>query len=95
MPFGIEDEFHAEPMGVFATLDAAVAELRRLARIAWHEPPNRAPCTNWRKCGRIYELVEFDDTRRPWKELRRTAALEVTAKGVTWLPGFDSGTPIN
>ena len=85
--FVIEDELHAEPQGQFATLQHALSELRRRADIAWDEPPNVAPCSNWRHCGRSYEIVEYDDTQTPWKELQRIAALRVSAKGVEWMKG--------
>src|SRR5262249_28629356 len=69
--FVIEDERHAEPQGEFASLDAAVAELHRRAALPWDEEPNVAPCTGWRTCGRTYEVIEYDNSARPWKELRR------------------------
>lgn len=82
--FIIEDERHAEPMGSFPTLDKANEELRRLAQIPWDEEPNRAPCMGWQKCGRTYEIVEYDAANVPWKELRRSLALEITAAGFVW-----------
>jgi len=83
--FVIEDETHCEPGSEFASRDAAVSELRRLAELPWDVPPNLAPCMSWRTCGRSYELVEYDDAREPWREIRRTAALEISAEGVRWL----------
>ncbi|WP_456620173.1 MULTISPECIES: hypothetical protein [unclassified Bradyrhizobium] len=83
--FVIEDELHAEPQGQFQTRQQAVAELRRLAAIPWDEEPNCAPCTNWRNCGRRYELIEYDDSVRPWAELSRTLLLEISAAGVQWV----------
>ena len=61
--FAIEDELHSERVGEHPTLDEAVRELKRLARIPWDAEPNRAPCQNWRNCGRRYEVVEYDETR--------------------------------
>lgn len=84
--FKIEDERHAEPQpGEFTSLAGAAGELRRLAQSPWDKLPNVAPCTNWATCGRSYEVVEYDDSTRPWRELRRLPALEVDAEGVRWL----------
>lgn len=86
--FVIEDEIHAEPQCHFDSIDQAIEELRRRAAIPWDQYPNCAPCANWRDCGRAYEIVEYDDSRRPWKELRRISALEVSATGFKWADGF-------
>ena len=83
--FVIEDERHAEPQGQFASLDEAVAELYRHAALPWDEEPNVAPCTGWRTCGRTYEVIEYDNSARPWKELRRIPYLEITSDGAKWL----------
>lgn len=81
----IEDEYHRELQGRFATLSDAMGELAKRATIPWDEEPNRAPCQRWRTCGRNYELIEYDDSQVPWKELRRIAVLKVTAAEVRWL----------
>ena len=84
--FQIEDERHAEPQGgEYASLAAALAELERRASLPWDRPPNRAPCQNSRTCGRLYEIVEYDTSSTPWRELSRTPYLEVSAVGVEWL----------
>jgi hypothetical protein len=84
--FVIEDEAHAEPQeGRFQTRHQAIAELQRRASIPWNEKPNRAPCTNWLNCGRRYEVVEYDDTASPWKELSRSLVLDISAAGVRWV----------
>lgn len=83
--FKLEDDRHAEPqVGEFATFDDAVAELRRRAQLPWDQQPNVAPCANWRNCGRSYEVIEYDESVRPWKELSRTLVLEVDAQGARW-----------
>jgi hypothetical protein len=82
--FVIDDEAHAELHGEFSTFQEAVAELERRAEIPWNEPPNIAPCTNWRDCGRRYEIVEYEITELPWKEISRTPMLEVSASGLQW-----------
>lgn len=84
--FVIEDEAHAEPQeGRLQTRPQAIAELRRRSEIPWNEEPNRAPCTNWLNCGRRYELVEYDETVSPWKELSRNLILDISAAGVRWV----------
>jgi hypothetical protein len=84
--FVIEDEAHAEPQdGRFQTRQGALAELRRRAAIPWDEEPNLAPCTDWANCGRRYEIVQYDDTVTPWKELSRDRVLDISAAGVRWL----------
>jgi hypothetical protein len=84
--FVIVDEAHAERQeGRFQTRQQAIVELQRRAAIPWNEKPNRAPCINWLNCGRRYELVEYDDTTRPWKELSRSLMLKISAAGVRWV----------
>ena len=84
--FAIEDEQHAEPQeGRFLSLADALAELKRRAALPWDQLPNVAPCTSWRTCGRTYEIVEYDTSARPWKELRRIPCLRISSDGVQWL----------
>jgi hypothetical protein len=87
--FVIEDERHAEPQGEFASFADALTELRRRAKIPWDQPPNCAPCTNWRNCGRSYEVIEYDDSHAPWKQLSTVPVLKVSASGVQWSGGFE------
>jgi hypothetical protein len=83
--FKIEDERHAEPQaGEFPSFEEAIAELRRRASVPWDRDPNVAPCANWRNCGRNYEVIEYDDSVRPWRELTRKSVLEIDAQGVRW-----------
>jgi hypothetical protein len=86
----IEDERHAEWQGEFESLHDAIAELRLRETIPWDQSPNVAPCTNWRNCGRSYEIIEYDDLSKPWKELRRIAALDISATGVFWSDDFQA-----
>jgi hypothetical protein len=84
--FLIDDELHAErQLGQFDSLEDALNELRRRASIPWNEAPNLAPCQSWKTCGRHYEVIEYDASVQPWKELRRVLVLRVSAKGVEWL----------
>lgn len=86
----IEDEAHSEWCGEFNEFGAAVQELRRRASLPWDTDPNVAPCTNWRQCGRNYEIIQFNAASHPWQELSRTPALSVSASGVQWLLPPDS-----
>ena len=83
--FTIEDEAHAEPQGEFETVEDALAELRRRAAVSWDVAPNVAPCTSWRTCGRRYEIVEYDASQTPWREVRRVLVLEVSVAGAKWV----------
>jgi hypothetical protein len=83
--FVIEDEAHAEPQGEYASRAEAVAELERRASLPWDEEPNKCPCKSWRTCGRRYEVIEYDASGRPWREVNREPYLEVSASGAKWL----------
>lgn len=81
----IEDTNHSQSMGEYETLDQAIAELRYLASVPWDHLPNRCPCKSWRKCERMYELIEVDDTQTPYKILRRLLVLKVSRHGGRWI----------
>jgi hypothetical protein len=86
--FKIEDERHAEPQeGEYSSFEEAMAELRRRAAIPWDKEPNLCPCTNWKNCSRSYEIVQYDTSTRPWRQLERTEALDIGATGVRWARG--------
>jgi hypothetical protein len=82
--FYIEDDLHDEDWGEFETCEAALQELKVRARLPWDAEPNQAPCTNWRNCGRDYEIVEYDDSEKPWKKLSVVPVLEISSEGVKW-----------
>ena len=83
--FIIEDETHAEPQeGEFQTFDDAYMELQKRAIIPFDEKPNCCPCTNWKDCERNYQIIEYDATKIPWRELQRKNILTISAKGVKW-----------
>jgi hypothetical protein len=91
LKFIIEDELHAEHHGEFATLEDALHELRRRAEIPWDREPNVAPCQSWATCGRIYELIEYDEgSDGGGRQLRRSKALEISKDGVIWHEPFGS-----
>ena len=82
--FIIEDEAHAEWCGEFSELNEALQELKRRAELPWDQAPNAAPCKSWQTCGRNYEIVQFETSSQPWREISRTPALRVNAIGITW-----------
>jgi hypothetical protein len=84
----IEDEFHAEWCGQFATRAEALAELEARSALPWDQSPNVCPCMSWRTCGREYVIIEFNNASKPWEELSRTSVLSVSSKGVVWEPEF-------
>ncbi len=77
----IMDEWHAEWHGDYDSVAAAVTELKRLAAVPWGQEPNRAPCTNWKGCGRRYEVLDYDSGEIPLKAI---VALEISVSGVVW-----------
>lgn len=82
--FVVEDRSHCDWMGRFASFAEAWAELERLAGIAWDAEPNRAPCTNWRTCGREYGILEVETSTQPWTLEQRHEGPQVNAQGVVW-----------
>ena len=82
--FVIEDEIHAELCGEFTTFNDTLMELRFRSTIPWDSKPNVCPCTSWKTCSRDYIIVEYDNSQLPWKEIKRTPVLEVSAKGPIW-----------
>ncbi len=84
----IEDDIHCELEGPFATFEDAIAELHRRAAIAWDTPPNQAPCTSWRTCGRKYFILEYDNSEFT-KVLRKVRVLDISSKGANWNEGFE------
>ena len=85
--YWIVDDIHLDGRGVFPTLDAALGELDRLARIPWDDPSNRAPCLSWQDCGRDWELSEWDESQQPAVLVRRLFMLHVSASGRGWSRG--------
>ncbi len=83
--FVIEDDEHAEQHGEFRSQQGAFDELKRRAALPWDQPPNQAPCVSWRTCGRTYDVVEYDVSRKPWVELGRRSVLRISAAGAEWL----------
>jgi hypothetical protein len=89
--FVLEDVWHAEWIGEYASREEALVELRRLARLPWDEPPNACPCSTWRTCGRRYHVIEFDTSAEPWRRLNNEALLDVSAKRIVWLTDSEGG----
>jgi len=85
----IEDEWHAESCGEYDSQDTALAELRRRTAVTWDVEPNVAPCSNWRKCGRRYELVGYNTSELPWREVQLFHVLDVSSDGIKWTDPLD------
>jgi hypothetical protein len=87
----IQDDWHCELQQTeYTSFDDALEELRRRALILSTDPPNRAPCTGWRKCGRSYTLCEFEKTQTPpWKLWRYAKIVDVDPTGATWNPNYE------
>jgi hypothetical protein len=88
--FVIDDEWHGEWIGQYASREEAHEELRRLAELPWNEAPNLCPCMSWRTCGRRYHVIEYDTSVDPWRTLRNEVLLEVSAKKTAWLSSSGS-----
>jgi hypothetical protein len=65
----------------------------RRAAPPWNEPPDCAPCTKRRRCGRSYEIIGYDVSTARWSELSGVAVLQVDAAGCRWLIDPDAPTP--
>ena len=89
MVFRIEDQIHADTWGDFATLEEAMKELERRSNIPWDQEPNLAPCADWRTCGRMYVVIEMDDSSGSWRELSCRYVFEISADGIK-----TDGTPL-
>lgn len=87
----IEDDFHAEWQGEYASIEGAFEELKRRATLAWDQSPNRCPCTSWETCHRDYQILEYENSGTPWTQIRRFGYLEVSGRGATWVADFKDG----
>ena len=89
--FSILDDIHLDgPGAAFATLDAGLAELSRLARTRWGERPNRPPCLGWESCGRSWVLREHAGAEPTLADDRVIATLEMSEWGPQWSLGPDA-----
>ncbi len=75
--FLIEDSGHAEQIGEYTSLVDAWNRIIELSKIPWDEVPNIAPCSSWNTCGREYEIIEYQNDKLPWVEIRRIMALKI------------------
>ncbi len=83
--FIIYDEAHAETQdGEYKTFEEAKTALKKRMEIPWDKDPNLAPCTEWKTCGRRYEIIEYDTSDIPWKEISSVPALNISAKEIKW-----------
>ena len=84
--FVVDDDLHSEGISTHDSYAEALAKIESLSLLPWDQEPNAAPCTNWRNCGRRYEIAEYmvNDSNQ-WEELNRTRILELSAAGTIWL----------
>jgi hypothetical protein len=85
--FTITDDVHLDGNWSSSTLDAALAELNRLAQTPWGEGPNRAPCRSWKTCAREWVVSErrsIFDGDVTW---HRLAGLTMSDWGPQWSIG--------
>jgi hypothetical protein len=73
--FIIVDLIHCDYLSRHRTYALALGKLKKLAKIPWDSYPNKAPCTQWRKCGREYFIREFDIDESPWKFISQSESL--------------------
>ena len=83
MSFFVYDEIHAELQGEFATFEEALQAIRAWAKLPWDAEPNRAPCQQWRTCGRNYEIREYHAAATD-ELIANTEICEIRASGVVW-----------
>ena len=81
--FYVEDEWHCETVESYDSYSQALDAIQQLALLAWNEPPNRAPCSSWETCGRLYSIVEYDTAAS--QQIASTPIVEIDAKGTRWL----------
>ena len=92
--FAIQDAIHLDEAGAYRSLDAAIAQLKRLARTPWDSPPNRPPCASWEGCGRDWEILEVaHDEGIPWRLVQTIPAVAVSRYAVTWASPFRATKP--
>ena len=89
--FYVVDEIHCEYSEPFASFENAENEIRHRCAFPWDAPPNRAPCRNWRKCGRKYQIVEAHDSDNDNLKSATTDVCEVREFGIVWHGGFKPG----
>lgn len=80
--FVIEDQIHSQQVAKFTTEFEAKNEIRRLIQIPFDAEPNKCPCTNWKNCERIYEIIEYDNREIPWIEIGRIEIVTISKNGV-------------
>lgn len=85
--FVVEDDFHSDTVGTFASREEALAFVRRLGSDP-EADENRPPCMSWRTCRREYHLLECDDSTLPWTLLdsRALFALDFPSGEVSLIP---------
>jgi hypothetical protein len=85
----IEDEFHCNICGRYASFKEALAELKRWAELPWGEGGHVAPCQSWKTCHADYIVgVEYDALLQEGHP-DPVYVLTLSARGAEWQPPFD------
>lgn len=80
----LRDDLHDESFGEFATREQAMAAANRLVALPWDDPQIRAPCTNWRSCGRDFWLESHDPSAGPGSRPHGEFVASIRADGIRW-----------
>ena len=85
----IEDEFHCNICGRYASFEEALAELKRWAELPWGEGDHCAPCQSWKTCHADYIVgVQYDPLLQD-AHPDPVHVLTLSARGAEWQPPYD------
>jgi len=89
--FRIEDKTHCDDHGTFESFQDAYDAIIGFTSIPWDKRPNRAPCRNWRNCGRYFQIVESRSWTCPesekvkYEHVGTTEICKISCEGVLWI----------
>ena len=69
-------------MGRFDSFEAARIAIVGFVSNPWDEEPSRAPCRNWKNCGRWYDIIETDEDGA---FVASTSVCKIDSEGIIWL----------
>jgi hypothetical protein len=87
----LDDASHCEYQGQFLSVPDAFEEIKARAVLPWDQPPNRCPCTAWKTCDRLYQILVYDDSTTPWTLQAKLGNLQISNRGVVWSGDFENG----
>ena len=82
--FILLDKFHYERIGIYDSYEEALNKAIEISKIPWNIPPNKAPCTNWKKCGREYVIVERIKKNNKSLKVSEVDIFNISSNGVIW-----------